>query len=136
MNFDIQKIYENAIDFIFLYGPKIIGAIIVWIIGLWVIRIAGRGVDLIFNLSKLEVSLKTFLYSLFSMVLKVLLAISVLGMLGIEMTSFIAILGAAGLAFGMAMSGTLQNFAVESCSLFSNPSRLETLLIPKATQEW
>ena len=62
MNFDIQKIYENAIDFIFLYGPKIIGAIIVWIIGLWVIRIAGRGVDLIINLSKLEVSLKTFLH--------------------------------------------------------------------------
>ena len=92
MNFDIQKIYENAIDFIFLYGPKMIGVIIVWIVGLWVIRIAGRGEDLIFNRCKLEVSLKTFLHSLFSMVLKVLLAISELGMLGIEMTSFIAIL--------------------------------------------
>jgi len=49
MNFDIQKIYENAIDFIFLYGPKMIGVIIVWIVGLWVIRIAGRGEDLIFK---------------------------------------------------------------------------------------
>lgn len=128
MNFDIQKIYENAIDFIFLYGPKIIGAIIVWIIGLWVIRIAGRGVDLIINLSKLEVSLKTFLHSLFSMVLKVLLAISVLGMLGIEMTSFIAILGAAGLAFGMAMSGTLQNFAGGVMLLIFKPIKVGDLI--------
>jgi len=56
-------------------------------------------------------SLVPFLTSLISTVLKVLVVISALGMLGIEMTSFIALLGAAGLAVGMALSGTLQNFA-------------------------
>jgi len=58
-----------------------------------------------------EPSLKTFIISLISAMLKILLVISVLGMLGVEMTSFIAILGAAGLAVGLALSGTLQNFA-------------------------
>jgi small conductance mechanosensitive channel len=61
--------------------------------------------------SKLDVSLTTFLKSMIDILLKVLLIISVMGMMGIQMTSFIAILGAAGLAVGMALSGTLQNFA-------------------------
>lgn len=61
--------------------------------------------------SNLDKSLVPFLSSLLQTVLKVLVAITALGVLGIEMTSFIAILGAAGLAVGMALSGTLQNFA-------------------------
>lgn len=60
---------------------------------------------------KTDSSLKPFLMSLIGILLKTMLAISVLGMLGVQMTSFIAILGAAGLAVGMALSGTLQNFA-------------------------
>ena len=60
---------------------------------------------------KIDDSLKPFIKSLTSALLKTLLVITVLGMLGVEMTSFIAILGAAGLAVGMALSGTLQNFA-------------------------
>jgi small conductance mechanosensitive channel len=61
--------------------------------------------------SKTETSLISFLESLISITLKILVIISAMGMIGIEMTSFIAILGAAGLAVGMALSGTLQNFA-------------------------
>ncbi|MGK3893883.1 mechanosensitive ion channel family protein, partial [Enterococcus faecium] len=56
-------------------------------------------------------SLQSFLKILISISLKILLIVSVLSMIGIEMTSFIAILGAAGLAVGLALSGTLQNFA-------------------------
>ncbi len=60
---------------------------------------------------KLDSSLQPFIRSLTSILLKVLLVVSVMGMVGIQMTSFIAILGAAGLAVGLALSGTLQNFA-------------------------
>jgi small conductance mechanosensitive channel len=63
------------------------------------------------NKRDVDESLKPFFISLINVTLKALLVISVMGMLGIEMTSFIAILGAAGLAVGMALSGTLQNFA-------------------------
>lgn len=65
----------------------------------------------IFRASNFEDSLKSFFESLISVLLQIILIITVLGMIGVEMTSFIALLGAAGLALGMALSGTLQNFA-------------------------
>jgi small conductance mechanosensitive channel len=93
------------------YGPKLILAILTLIIGLWVIRAIVSGLRRTFERKDFEPSLETFLLSLTRILLKVLLVISVVGMLGVQMTSFIAILGAAGLAVGLALSGTLQNFA-------------------------
>ncbi|MEJ6077076.1 mechanosensitive ion channel [Vibrio sp. 1-Bac 57] len=93
------------------YGPKLIGAIVVWIIGSWLIKILVKTFGKILDKSNMDVSLKPFLCSIVGTLLKVMLVISVLGMLSIEMTSFVAILAAAGLAVGMALSGTLQNFA-------------------------
>ncbi len=102
-----KKLFELALD----YGPKLVGAIVVLILGLWVIKIINKMVVRAMERSEMDESLQPFLKSLTSTLLKVLLVISVLGMLGVAMTSFIAILGAAGLAVGMALSGTLQNFA-------------------------
>jgi len=72
----------------------------------------------------MDESLKPFLKGLVGMLLKALLFISVLGMIGIEMTSFIAILGAVGLAVGMALSGTLQNFAGGVMILIFKPFKI------------
>lgn len=93
------------------YGPKVVLAIISLIIGLWIIKRATKILKNSLVNRKIEPSLHSFLTSLFSISLKTLLVVSVITMLGVQMTSFIAILGAAGLAFGMAMSGMLQNFA-------------------------
>jgi len=93
------------------YGPGLVYALIVLIVGLWVIKMITKGVKRVVQKSDIDDSLTTFLSSLVSMVLKVILVITVIDMLGIQATSFIAILGAAGLAVGMALSGTLQNFA-------------------------
>ncbi|MBE0650971.1 MAG: mechanosensitive ion channel [Bacteroidales bacterium] len=93
------------------YGLRLLGALFVLVIGLWIIRLLTKGVHSLMDKSKIEPSLNTFVKSLVGILLKILLIISVLGMIGIQMTSFIAILGAAGLAVGMALSGTLQNFA-------------------------
>ncbi len=98
-------------DLIMTYGPKLIGAIITLIVGLWVIKIIQRAVKRNFEKRDVDVSLRGFLNSMIGILLKIMLLISVVGMVGVEMTSFIAILGAAGLAVGMALSGTLQNFA-------------------------
>lgn len=98
-------------DFVAQYGLKLLGAIAVLIIGLWIIKMLVRASYKIMDKSKIDSSLSSFLKSLVDILLKILLIISVMGMMGIEMTSFIAILGAAGLAIGMALSGTLQNFA-------------------------
>lgn len=111
VSMDADKVMFELKDLVFEYGPRIVGAIVVLIVGLWVVKILLKGFGKAFDKSKIDASLKPFLNSLIGVVLKLLLVISVLGMLGIEMTSFIAILGAAGLAVGMALSGTLQNFA-------------------------
>lgn len=103
----IKQLTELAVE----YGPKLLGAIFVLFGGSWAIRLIMRGIRKMMERSKLDDSLKPFLKSLFRTILRTLLFISVLGMVGIEMTSFIAILGAVGLAIGMALSGTLQNFA-------------------------
>lgn len=98
-------------DLALTYGLKLILAILTLTIGLWFIKMVVRGFSNIMNRRNLDESLKPFLRTLASMLLKVMLVISVMGMVGIEMTSFIAVLAAVGLAVGMALSGTLQNFA-------------------------
>ncbi len=93
------------------YGLRLLGAVVVLVIGLWIIKILVRSSQRIMMKSKIDASLSSFLKSMIDILLKVMLIISVMGMMGIQMTSFIALLGAAGLAVGMALSGTLQNFA-------------------------
>ena len=105
------ELRDIALNYVLGYGPKLIGAIVALVIGLWLIgwalKLANKGM----TRASVDASLKPFLISLIGGLLKVMLAISIMSMLGIAMTSFIAILGAAGLAVGMALSGTLQNFA-------------------------
>lgn len=105
-------VYMNvALEYVQIYGLKVLGAIIALIIGLRIIKWIVRSIEKVMERADVDASLRPFLNSLIGTLLKVMLAISIMGMLGIEMTSFIAILGAAGLAVGMALSGTLQNFA-------------------------
>jgi len=108
---ELSKYAEIALEYVIKYGIQILGAGIALIIGLWLIKKITKSLNAIMVKRNLDPSLQPFLLSLISVILKVLLVISVMGMVGIQMTSFIAILGAAGLAVGMALSGTLQNFA-------------------------
>lgn len=93
------------------WGLKLIGALIVLVIGLWIIKTIMNNVRKVMKKHDTDPALRSFLISILGVTLKILLIISVLTMLGVAMTSFIAILGAAGLAVGLALSGTLQNFA-------------------------
>jgi len=107
MNFDPAMLTELAIT----YGTKIMAGLATLVVGLWIVSILNSVVRRMFERSKVDPSLRTFLGSLISILLKVMVYITALGMLGVEMTSFVAIIGAAGLAVGLALSGTLQNFA-------------------------
>lgn len=111
----VQELVKSGLNalssLIFAYGPKLIGAIVVLIVGMWVIKFLTRLATKVMDKRNMDASLKPFFRSLIDITLKTLLVISVLTMLGIAMTSFIAILGAAGLAIGMALSGMLSNFA-------------------------
>lgn len=107
----IENYSDKIIELVLFYTPKLIGAIITLIIGLWVVKRITKLVKNTMTKREVDASLQPFLVGIVSSLLKVILIISVLSMLGIAMTSFIAILGAVGLAVGMALSGTLQNFA-------------------------
>lgn len=100
-----------VIDVLLAYAPRLASAILVVVLGFWIVGIITRSFARMMDRSAIDVSLRPFLRSLLNVILKILLVISVMSMIGIEMTSFVAILGAAGLAVGMALSGTLQNFA-------------------------
>jgi small conductance mechanosensitive channel len=121
---DAQEILDQVTQLGLDYGPKILGAIVVWIIGSWVVKAIVSVLGKTMTKTKTDPSLKPFLQGLAGGLLKVMLVITVLGMLGIEMTSFIAILGAAGLAVGMALSGTLQNFAGGVMILIFKPFKI------------
>lgn len=107
----VNEYSDQLVELAILYGPKIIGAIITLIIGLWVIKKITNRVKKAFEKRDIDPSLRPFLTGLISTLLKVFLVVSVLSMVGIAMTSFVAIIGSIGLAIGLALSGTLQNFA-------------------------
>lgn len=93
------------------FGLMILKAILILVVGLWIIKAISRGFNKVLDKRSVDPSLRPFLQSLFYNILLVLLVLSVLTSVGIQVTSFIAILGAAGLAIGLALQGTLQNFA-------------------------
>lgn len=108
---EIAQLLNQLTEFFVLYTPRLLGAIAVWLVGSWLIKALTKGMSKLMENRDIDVSLRPFLQGTVSTLLRVLLTISVLGMVGIEMTAFIAVLGAIGLAVGMALSGTLQNFA-------------------------
>jgi small conductance mechanosensitive channel len=102
---------DYVVELAWQYGPPLLMALLVLMIGMWivnrVVRLTSKGMEK----GSVEPTLARFLGSLVSVGLKALLLISVASMIGIETTSFIAILGAAGLAIGLALQGSLGNFA-------------------------
>jgi small conductance mechanosensitive channel len=102
---------EQIMGFVIKYGGQLLIAIITLIVGLWIISLLMKGMKKLFRARDMDPGLQSFLLSVSSIALKIMLIISVISMLGVKMTSFIAVLGAAGLAIGMALSGSLQNFA-------------------------
>jgi len=108
--FDKQTI-EILTKEIIEYLPKLALALVTLVIGLYLIKLLIKFMNKVMQARKIDESLQPFFKTLVSIVLKILLVISVMGMIGIEMTSFIALLGAVGLSIGMALSGSLQHFA-------------------------
>ncbi|HLV78603.1 MAG TPA: mechanosensitive ion channel domain-containing protein [Marinobacter sp.] len=100
---------DQGIALVLAYAPKVVLAIITLIVGLWLIKRFVNVVDT--RLGKKDPTLNKFLCGLISIILKILLLISVASMVGIATTSFVAIIGAAGLAVGLALQGSLANFA-------------------------
>lgn len=125
---DYQKYIDLILDYVEIYAFKVVAAILILIIGLWLTKkvvkisqkiMASRGVD---------ETLQTFLGDLISWGLKILVFITAISQLGVETTSFIAILGAAGLAIGLALQGSLANFAGGALIMIFKPFKVGDLI--------
>jgi len=113
MNIDIDTnaMVNQAISAITTHGTKLLLAIVVFWIGWKIIKLIHKGLEKWFLKADFDEALESFILSLTSMGLKALLFVTAAGIAGFPTTSLVAIIGAAGLAVGMALSGTLQNFA-------------------------
>ena len=108
---DAQVWIDKLIEFGSEYGLKLLGAIAIWMIGSWVIRRIKRLLDKAMDKVEYDESLEKFITSLVVIALKILLVVIILGNLGVETTSFAALLAAGGLAVGLSLQGSLSNFA-------------------------
>ncbi len=106
-----DKYLENAQDWLVSFGSKLVGAIVILLVGFWIINRFVKLLNKIMTRRDIDESLRPFLCSVVSIILKVVLFIPVIQLLGIATTSFLAILGSAGLAIGLALQGSLANFA-------------------------
>lgn len=114
------SVFKAILDF----GLKLAIAIGIFIVGFWLAKVVSKAIVKVLTKRETEPSLITFLASLTRAVIKILVVITAITQLGVEMTSFVALLGAAGLAIGMAFSGTLSNFAGGVMILFFKPFKI------------
>ncbi len=123
-NIDLQNITSLVIE----YGLKIASALALLIVGGWVIKFIVKTVSKILKKTNIDESLSGFLLNLVNWSLKILLFITALGQLGVKTTSFVAIIGAAGLAVGLALQGSLSNFAGGALILLFKPFKVGDLI--------
>ncbi|MFI8381910.1 mechanosensitive ion channel family protein [Pseudomonas sp. NPDC079086] len=107
----LVKMSEAWLPVVLEYSGKLTLALITMLIGWWLIGRLTSSVGRLLNMRQVDRVLSSFICSLVGIVLKVLLLVSVASMIGVETTSFIAVIGAAGLAIGLALQGSLANFA-------------------------
>ena len=125
---NVEALTVKAMELFLEYAPKLVLATLTLIIGLWIIKGLVRIVNQSLERGKVDRTLVPFISNLVSWGLKVLLFISVASMVGITTTSFIAVLGAAGLAVGFALQGSLANFAGGVLILVFKPYSLGDLI--------
>lgn len=114
----IEHAREDPVDFwhtvgdtLLQFGLKVLAALLLYIIGIWIIGALKKGLKRMFERRKIEPTLASFITSFISITLTVLLVVVAISTLGVNTTSLAALLAAGGMAIGMALSGTVQNFA-------------------------
>ena len=119
----LDQLIEKLIDLCVTAGRHILGALLVYLIGAFLVKLINRLVHTMLDRRHIDVSVQSFVRSLVNILLTILLIISVISALGINTTSFAALLASAGVAVGMALSGNLQNFAGGLVILLFKPYR-------------
>jgi len=121
---DVGKYIDLAIQYGVEYGLRIVGAIVIFIIGKWIAKKLSSLIGRLMDKGEVDKTLSSFLVSIIDILLMVVVVLAAIKNLGIDTTSFIAILGAAGLAVGLALQGTLGNIGSGVILILFRPFRV------------
>ncbi|MGQ3677844.1 mechanosensitive ion channel family protein [Tenacibaculum discolor] len=124
----MEKYLEKFQELIATYAPKAIVAIIIYIVGSYIINLILRAAKKVMSKRDVDITLQKFLVNLLNWSLKIILIITVIAKLGVETTSFAAILASAGLAVGLALQGSLGNFAGGVLIMLFKPFKVGDLI--------
>ncbi len=130
---DWKQLLDQAPAFIANNGLKLISALLIYIIGRWVAIMVRNLLRKMLNKSKMDVTLVTFLSNILYALLLIFVVIAAIGKLGVQTTSLVAIIGAAGLAVGLALQGSLSNFASGVMLILFKPFKLGDRVIVAGT---
>jgi Small-conductance mechanosensitive channel len=119
-----ELLYDKFINWVLTVGPRLILALILLVLGLWLIRIFKNWLKRHFHRKRIEPSFQPFLISLLITSSQIVLILGIMQVMGIRMTIFTALVGAIGVAAGLALSGTMQNFASGVLILLLKPFRI------------
>lgn len=128
MSVDFSAILPKIYELLTVYGMKMIAALAIFIIGRWVAKGLRKFVRKMMNRSNIDLTLVSFVVNLTYVALLAFVVIAALNQLGIQTASFIAIMGAAGLAVGLALQGSLSNFAAGVLMIIFRPFKVGDLI--------
>lgn len=121
---ELGKTMQTIMDVAIQVGFKVVGAIVFWLVGRWLISFAVRMVTSALEKQRVDPTLLRYLGTVISVTLNIILVVAILGYFGVETTSFAAIVAAAGVAIGMAWSGLLANFAAGAFLMVLHPFKV------------
>ena len=133
-DFSIQQFYDKIYNWLITFGPNIIIAIIIGLIGFWLVKVVIIRLHKIFDKRGLDASLRPFLISLTEATLRLLVVLAVMQELNIKLTLFASLLAAIGVAAGLALSGTLQNFTSGILILLMKPYRVGDSIVAQGQE--
>ncbi|MGD8991332.1 MAG: mechanosensitive ion channel [Desulfobacterales bacterium] len=125
---NVEQLVAKGYELLTVFGVKILAALAVFIIGRWVVKYMRRLTIRIMEKREVDPTLTKFVTNLIYVALLTFVIVAALGMLGIQTTSFIAVLGAAGLAIGLALQGSLSNFAAGVLMIIFRPFKVGDLI--------
>ena len=129
-----NDIIPQLIEWCVKMGGNLLSAFIIFIVGRFIISLIKRALNAFLERRKVEPTVKSFVKSMVSVALTILLAIAIISRLGIETTSFAALLASAGVAIGMAFSGNLQNFAGGVIMLVLRPFKVGDYVVAQGVE--
>jgi len=134
MTITLDDVLKWADEFLVPIGIKLLFALVILLVGLWISRAIMRALDRVMDRSKVDISLRKFIGSVAYAALFVVVVIAALDTVGVKTTAVVAVLGAAGLAIGLALQGSLSNFAAGVMLIVLRPYKVtDTVVIGKYT---